>query len=83
MVGMWTRIQAASQGGTGFADNSIYAVAKNAADYSKDFNDYAVGTNGAYQAGSGWDYVSGWGTPVLTPLMKDIDHGNTAPIQGP
>jgi hypothetical protein len=29
----------------------------------------------------GWDYVSGWGTPVLTPLMKDIDHGRTAPIQ--
>lgn len=25
--------------------------------------------------------VSGWGTPNLTPLMKDIDHGNTAPIQ--
>jgi hypothetical protein len=29
----------------------------------------------------GWDYVSGWGTPNLTPLMKDVDHGNTAPIQ--
>jgi hypothetical protein len=25
--------------------------------------------------------VSGWGTPILTPLMKDIDHGRTAPIQ--
>jgi hypothetical protein len=30
----------------------------------------------------GWDCVSGFGTPVLTPLIKDIDHGNTAPIQG-
>jgi pseudomonalisin len=82
MMGMWTRIQAAARGGTGFADPRIYAVAENATDYARDFNDYTVGTNGAYQAGSGWDYVSGWGTPVLTPLMQDIDHGNTAPIQG-
>jgi hypothetical protein len=22
-----------------------------------------------------------WGTPVLTPFMKLVDHGNTAPIQ--
>jgi len=82
MMGMWTRIQAASRTGTGFADPDIYAVGDNAAEYARDFNDYTVGTNGAYQAGTGWDYVSGWGTPVLTPLMKDIDSGNTAPIQG-
>jgi pseudomonalisin len=79
MVGMWTRIQAASRRGTGFADPLIYAVGKNSTEYARDFNDYQVGTNGAYQAQSGWDYVSGWGTPVLTPLMKDIDR-NTAPI---
>ena len=42
---------------------------------------YELGTNGAYQATSGSDHVSGWGTPVLTPLMKAID-GSTAPIQG-
>jgi pseudomonalisin len=81
MMGMWTRVQAASRGGTGFADPAIYAVGRNATEDARDFNDYTVGTNGAYQAGSGWDYVSGWGTPVLTALMKDIDHGNTAPIQ--
>jgi len=80
MMGMWTRVQAASRRGTGFADPLIYAVGKNSAQDAAAFNDYSVGTNGAYQAQPGWDYVSGWGTPVLTPLMKDIDNGNTAPI---
>jgi pseudomonalisin len=81
MVGMWARVQAAARGGTGFANPLIYAVGKNATQDAADFNDYAVGTNGAYQAMPGWDYVSGWGTPNLTPLMKDVDHGNTAPIR--
>jgi pseudomonalisin len=78
MVGMWTRIQAASKKGTGFADPDIYKVAENSTDYAQAFNDYEAGTNGAYQALPGWDYVSGWGTPVLTPLMTYID-GRTAP----
>jgi pseudomonalisin len=81
MMGMWARVQAAARGGTGFANPLIYAVGKNTTQDAADFNDYMVGTNGAYQALPGWDYVSGWGTPNLTPLMKDIDHGNTAPIQ--
>ncbi len=81
MMGMWARVQAAARGGTGFANPLIYAVGKNATEDAADFNDYEVGTNGAYQALPGWDYVSGWGTPNLTPLMKDVDHGNTAPIQ--
>jgi pseudomonalisin len=81
MVGMWARIQAATRAGTGFADYDIYRVAGNAADYAKDFNDYQLGTNGAYQAAPGWDYVSGWGTPVLTPLMRQIA-GRTTPAGG-
>jgi pseudomonalisin len=79
MVGMWTRIQAASRRGTGFADPDIYRVAENSTDYAQAFNDYEAGTNGFYQATPGWDYVSGWGTPVLTPLMNYVD-GRTAPV---
>src|SRR6202012_2954509 len=82
MAGMWTRIQAASRKGTGFADPDIYGVAGNATAYARDFNDYAVGTNGAYQATPGWDYVSGWGTPVLEPLIRDIDGGVTPVTPG-
>ena len=80
MVGMWTRIQAASRRGTGFADPDIYRVAENATDYARDFNDYQAGTNGFYQALPGWDYVSGWGTPVLSPFMTDVD-GRTTPVR--
>jgi len=80
MVGMWTRIQAASRRGTGFADPDIYRIAENSTNYARDFNDYAAGTNGFYQALPGWDYVSGWGTPVLTPFMSDVD-GRTAPVR--
>ncbi len=80
MVGMWTRIQAASKHGTGFADPDIYRIAENSTDYARDFNDYEAGTNGAYQALPGWDYVSGWGTPVLTPFMTDVD-GRTTPVR--
>jgi pseudomonalisin len=79
MAGMWARVQAASTTGTGFADPLIYKVAENSADYARDFNDYQVGTNGAYQAAPGWDYVTGWGTPVLKPLIQDID-GGVAPV---
>jgi pseudomonalisin len=82
MMGMWARVQAASPTSTGFADPLIYAAGDNATEYARDFYDYQLGTNGVYQATPGWDYVSGFGTPVLTPLIKDIDHGNTAPIQG-
>ena len=31
-------------------------------------------------SGSGWDFLSGWGTPDVTNLMKDLDNGNTAPV---
>jgi pseudomonalisin len=82
MMGMWARVQAASSTGTGFANYPIYGAGTNATDYARDFYDYTLGTNGAYQAAPGWDYVSGFGTPVLTPLIKDVDRGNTAPIQG-
>ncbi|MGZ4263222.1 MAG: hypothetical protein ACXVS6_03745 [Solirubrobacteraceae bacterium] len=82
MAGMWARVQAASPDGTGFADPVIYKVAENSTDYARDFNDYQVGTNGAYQAAPGWDYVTGWGTPVLRPFIQDFD-GGTAPVTPP
>jgi len=65
---------------TGFADPDIYRIAEDATDYARDLNEYEAGTNGFYQALPEWDYVSAWGTPVLTPLMTDVD-GQTAPVQ--
>lgn len=79
-AGAGNGVAAASRRGTGFADPDIYKIAEDATDYARDFNDYHAGTNGFYQALPGWDYVSGWGTPVLSPLMSDLD-GRTAPVR--
>ena len=38
------------------------------------------GIPGYNSSGSGWDFLSGWGTPNVTNLMKDLDGGNTTPV---
>jgi hypothetical protein len=74
-VGMWTRLQAAAPaGGLGFANPVFYAIGTGKkGHYGSDFFDVTTGTNGLYQAGTGWDYVSGWGVPDVTKLMQDVD----------
>jgi hypothetical protein len=81
-VGMWTRIQAAAADqahGLGFANPTLYRVGTGPR-YTEDFHDITVGGNGLYAATPGWDYVSGFGSPNLTNLMRDID-GGTAPVR--
>jgi len=81
-VGMWARMQAASteSKGVGFANPALYRVGRNPAAYAASFYDVTVGTNGLFLAQTGWDYVSGWGTPRLTALMRAIV-GGTAPVR--
>jgi Pro-kumamolisin, activation domain len=79
-MGMWARVQAAAPDqahGLGFANPTLYEVGTGP-HYGADFHDITVGTNGVYVAAPGWDYVSGFGSPDLTSLMRDID-GRTAP----
>jgi pseudomonalisin len=80
-MGMWARIQAASTNprGNGFADPALYAIGNDPVRAARDFHDVTVGANGAYVATSGWDYVSGFGSPDVTNLMRDID-GRTLPV---
>ncbi|MEA2672015.1 MAG: pseudomonalisin [Chloroflexota bacterium] len=80
-MGMWARIQAASTNprGNGFADPALYAMGNDPVRAARDFHDITVGANGAYAATSGWDYVSGFGSPDVTNLMRDID-GRTLPV---
>jgi len=77
-VGMWTRIQSAARKSLGFANPNLYQVGENAAADAKDFFDVTIGTNGLYQAGTGWDYVSGWGVPNVAALMQTLDGKVTA-----
>ncbi len=78
-VGMWSRIQAGAPSvkGLGFANETFYrlGLGKN---YHHDFYDITQsetqGGNFYYQAGPGWDYVSGWGSMDVRNIMADVDH---------
>jgi len=79
-VGMWTRIQAAAaKKGLGFANYSLYKQGKSSS-YGNDFFDVTVGDNVPYPAKPGWDNTTGWGTPDVANLMKDLT-GRTTPAK--
>jgi kumamolisin len=42
---------------------------------SSAFHDLTSGTNGAYSAGSGYDLVTGIGTPIMAPLVRAVAPG--------
>ena len=64
----------------GFVNPAIYRIARSSR-YHQAFHDITTGSNivnappvgtGGYQAGPGWDPVTGWGSPdaqVLVPLL--------------
>jgi kumamolisin len=47
----------------GFLDPTIYAQNANTTTYSKDFHDITSGKSGSYSAVTGYDLVTGWGSP--------------------
>ena len=61
--------QRASQGkgGIGFLNPLIYADNAKSGTYSTDFHDILTGKSGSYTAVSGYDLVTGWGSP--TPAL--------------
>jgi hypothetical protein len=67
-LGFWTRINAAAKSpkGLGFANPLIYKLA------GRDFYDVTVGDNQPYPATPGYDNASGWGTPDVAALMRDL-----------
>lgn len=84
-MGMWSRLQAGSKHGLGFAANVFYRQAdKNAKTYHRDFTDITQTdtagttgvstTNGGYAAAKGYDFVSGLGALNVGHLLSDVDH---------
>jgi subtilase family serine protease len=66
-------------GGLGLINPALYKIGANAADYAADFYDVASGnTNQAdpsvpgFAAGTGWDPVTGLGTPNAAELLPDL-----------
>ncbi len=73
-AGMWARVVGATPGGrgVGFANPAIYAIGKDPARYAQSFYDITAGTNGLNPAQTGWDYVTGFGAPKLSGLLKNV-----------
>jgi len=64
------------QGPVGWANPAIYTIGQNAAQYAADFYDITsgnnvVGTANQFNAVTGFDLVTGWGTPQA-PLVNDL-----------
>jgi pseudomonalisin len=88
-MGMWSRLQAGSKHGLGFAANVFYGQAdKSAKTYARDFTDVTQTdtagtagvstTNGGYAAAKGYDFVSGLGALNVGHLLSDVDHTKKA-----
>jgi subtilase family serine protease len=69
----------------GFVNPAIYRIARGSS-YHKAFHDITTGNNDAmmgtvtvtgYQAGPGWDPVTGWGSPNAQVLVPLLAHGWT------
>jgi pseudomonalisin/xanthomonalisin len=59
-VGFWARIQSAHSNSLAFPATALYKYGS--ANESTIFHDVTSGSNGGYSAGTGWDYVTGFGS---------------------
>lgn len=65
--------------GIGFAAPLIYSLANDSTAYPRDFHDITSGNNG-FAAGTGWDEVTGWGSPDFNKLTNNpIDISYSGP----
>ena len=56
----------------GFINPTIYTIGLGSS-YGADFHDITSGSNGAYSAETGYDLVTGWGSPMNgTHLINDL-----------
>ncbi|MCU9954212.1 protease pro-enzyme activation domain-containing protein [Burkholderia sp. BKH01] len=75
----WARmLSGACATAPGFAAPTLYSFQ---ATTPAIFRDVSYGTNGAYSAGPGWDFVTGWGSPDISVLHSAIC-APTSPIYG-
>jgi hypothetical protein len=62
-AGMWAHVLQADGVGLGFASPVIYKVAQTSKiAYGTAFHDVTYGNNNGYNAATGWDYTTGWGS---------------------
>ncbi|MCX4747722.1 protease pro-enzyme activation domain-containing protein [Kitasatospora sp. NBC_01287] len=79
---------AAGKANLGQANPALYAVA-NSSSYGTSFHDVKTGANQDFKAGTGYDQVTGWGTPVADALTTALlggggtTGGNTVTVTNP
>jgi kumamolisin len=66
----------------GFPNPTLYVLAS-AAQAHPPYHDITVGTNGAYNAGAGWDAVTGLGSPDLYNVARDLAPVVATPTPAP
>jgi xanthomonalisin len=69
-VGAWTRILQEKGTAIGFAAPIVYGAAS--ANYASDFHDITSGNNNGENAGTGYDYPTGFGSLVVNDLVNNI-----------
>ncbi len=67
-----------SQPTVGFINPSIYAENATSSTYAADFHDITSGTSGSYSAVTGYDLVTGWGSPSAA-LINALVTASTTP----
>ncbi|GAA2134267.1 hypothetical protein GCM10009760_11360 [Kitasatospora kazusensis] len=82
------KASAAGQANLGEANPKLYSVA-NSASYKNTFHDVTSGANQDFSTKSGYDQVTGWGTPVADSLATALlnsggtQTGNTVTVTAP
>lgn len=71
-AGFWSLASHGAGKSAGFANPTIYSIAKNTTSYARDFHDVTSGTNLYYSAVTGYDDASGWGSYNAGNLYADV-----------
>ena len=82
MTAVLNQYLAAHGTSVGFFDPKLYNLANHTQAYAP-FHDITSGTNGAYNAGTGWDAVTGLGSPDLYNVARDLAGGTASPTATP
>ncbi len=67
-TGVLARAQSANNNTLGFAAPTIYSIASRS---PAPFHDVTSGSNGSFRAASGWDRVTGFGSPNIAVFVND------------
>ncbi len=72
-AGIAARIDQSLGRTTGFLNPTLYQIYRSP-QYSNSFTDVTSGSNGQYTAATGWDPVTGLGTPLVSNLINAVDN---------